>query len=61
MVRYRLFGSYKDLVIDVKMGDQHIGQSPYYLNGLVYLIFVCLAYLNVLKFVYLMNIGNRWI
>ncbi|XP_069746800.1 protein O-glucosyltransferase 2 isoform X3 [Narcine bancroftii] len=36
LVRYRMYSSYRDLVIEIKFRDAHVAQSPYLLKGHVY-------------------------
>ncbi|XP_072119571.1 protein O-glucosyltransferase 2 isoform X1 [Mobula birostris] len=36
LVRYRMYSSYRDLVIEIKFQDAHVAQSPYFLKGYVY-------------------------
>lgn len=36
LVRYRMYSSYRDLVIEIKFQDAHVAQSPYFLKGPVY-------------------------
>ncbi|XP_051881576.1 protein O-glucosyltransferase 2 isoform X5 [Pristis pectinata] len=36
LVRYRMYSSYRDLVIEIKFQDAHVAQSPYFLKGHVY-------------------------
>ncbi|XP_067890194.1 protein O-glucosyltransferase 2 isoform X1 [Heterodontus francisci] len=36
LVRYRMYSSYRGLVIEVKFQDKHVAQSPYVLKGHVY-------------------------